>query len=399
MGISDDFDPQKRGYDVSRQKGAYDETSARNHCLNRRDAEQFRDRERDQGPQSRSFSDGDRRANRDNDTKDHRHDGHGGGDYHQDRGRDKNRRRSRSRSRSGSRHTRHGRFDHSKESKSQPSGGYASLGTQHKPSNSHEQHLSQAARVAACDTKEDDPPPPEIAFIPRRSGSGEPPVFRQFFLLLCGLPCSGKTTFARALVAGKPWKFVRVSTTMRDRCGDDNSEGDPHCEEDSGILSPGAGRTQNECVSTIACIDECRRVLMDGKCPVLDMCNANPEQRKPFLDLARKSSNTPIECVVFSCGVEVCIRRCEGRNHRGRAGRANLCMEGRSKNRVDGRQSDGANEDKWLGKEREAVSSIARRFFPPLPTRINTEEFQTLRNVKDLYASNDAVLEYLNDPN
>jgi DNA polymerase III delta prime subunit len=44
---------------------------------------------------------------------------------------------------------------------------------------------------------------PSIDFIPPTT---DPPNFQQFMLLLCGIPGSGKSTFARALERAMPYK-------------------------------------------------------------------------------------------------------------------------------------------------------------------------------------------------
>ena len=48
---------------------------------------------------------------------------------------------------------------------------------------------------------------PSIDFIPPTS---DPPNFQQFMLLLCGIPGSGKSTFARALERAMPYKVCYV---------------------------------------------------------------------------------------------------------------------------------------------------------------------------------------------
>jgi len=379
MGISDDFDPQKRGYNVSRQKNDYNSTSGRNHCLSREDAKQYKDRENEVGAHS-EVSSNNNRTRRKKDIREYR------GKEH----------RSLSSSRSGSRRSTDDRVHHRKdqESRGQCSSGYASLGT---PRGAPQLHGHVQARVSR-ETKGIDPLPPEITYIPPPNGLGlsNSPVIKQCLLLLCGLPCSGKTTFARALVAGKPWKFERVSSAQL--CCDKSSRSDnniafSNCNRNGYYPHSCDAQTKNK-HNADSCVEECQRVLKDGKCPILDMCNTNPEERKPFLDLARKNGDIAVDCIVFSCGVEVCIRRCEGRNQ---------CVllrssEDKKRDWMRGKKGDIASDVFWPGEEREAVISMARKFFPPLPTRVNSEEFRTLRNVKDLYASNDAVLEYLNDP-
>jgi atypical dual specificity phosphatase len=158
-------------------------------------------------------------------------------------------------------------------------------------------------------------------------------------ILLVGLPGSGKSTFAKMLETGMPWKYKRIN---QDSLGNRRA-----CEE--------------LCRSTI---------LRDGKCPVIDRCNFNPMQRKHFLEIAQECNNIPVECIVFSYPMEVCIQRCESRGS--------------------------AHETIGPGEARSVVERLIREFYPPLPNRVNTEEFRKLRNVTELQEANDIAMEYLN---
>jgi len=68
-----------------------------------------------------------------------------------------------------------------------------------------------------------------------------------------------------------------------------------------------------------------RKTLRENKCPIIDRCNFNKQQRDYFWNIAMEERHTNIirkdeviqvqgvECIVFQCSVNVCINRCEGR--------------------------------------------------------------------------------------
>lgn len=148
---------------------------------------------------------------------------------------------------------------------------------------------------------------------------------------------SGKSTFAKALIAGKPWMYHRVN---QDALGSRR-----HCEE------------------------EARRILSNGKCPIIDRVNQNPAQRRYFLVVA-KEAEVPVDCVTFNFPTELCIRRCKHRSD---------------------------HEILQQGQAREVVERMTREFYPPLPKRVSAEKFRDVRTVTDLESFNDVAMIYLND--
>lgn len=103
----------------------------------------------------------------------------------------------------------------------------------------------------------------------------------QSMIILVGIPGSGKSTFAQTLSTALPHKYVQVNQdTLKTR---------PRC-----LLAA-------------------RRALDEGKTPIIDRCNFDAEQRKNFRALAAEGSGVPVDCVVFDCGTEECVRRCVGR--------------------------------------------------------------------------------------
>ena len=180
----------------------------------------------------------------------------------------------------------------------------------------------------------DEPPPPSIKYIPPTSTNGK---YEPFMLMLVGVPGSGKSTFAESLVEGKPWMYVRVN---QDQLG-----------------------SRRECEALT------RKTLSEGKCPVVDRCNFDPSQRKHFLEIAQRELGVPVDCVVFTYPMEVCIRRCQRRRK---------------------------HETIAPAQAVEVVERMVRQFSPPMPNRINAESFRNLKEISSLTTFNDLVMEYLN---
>lgn len=160
--------------------------------------------------------------------------------------------------------------------------------------------------------------------------------FEPFLLLLVGIPGSGKSTFASSLEEALPWKYVRVN--------------------------------QDTLGTRQACEAAARQALQQHKCPVIDRCNFNIKQRQPFLDVAKECS-VPVDCVVFNYSLDTCVARCQQRK---------------------------AHETIVPAQAPAICQRMMRGFLPPLPTRVNREGFRALREIKDLEASNDLVMEYVN---
>ena len=122
----------------------------------------------------------------------------------------------------------------------------------------------------------------EFSYIPapetHSESSSEP-----FILLLMGLPGAGKSTFSCKLQECLPYKYIRIN---QDELGDRNS-----------------------------CLERTKQALLDGKCPVIDRCNMNRQQRSYFVELANEFQ-CAVDCIVLDYSIEECCRRCRcRRNH------------------------------------------------------------------------------------
>mmetsp|Transcript_21225 Transcript_21225/g.29739 ORF Transcript_21225/g.29739 Transcript_21225/m.29739 type:complete len:296 (-) Transcript_21225:102-989(-) len=160
------------------------------------------------------------------------------------------------------------------------------------------------------------------------------------FLILAGIPGSGKSTFASRLAASDPRKYTRIS--------------------------------QDELGRRDKCENACRRALRNGKCPIIDRCNFDPRQRKHFLDIALEFS-VPVDCIIFrASSIEECIVRCQNRENHETIDRNNAKM---------------------------VVHRMAKMFLPPKNDNDKSKEqepFRNIRMVSSFRESNQLLSEYLN---
>jgi len=160
-----------------------------------------------------------------------------------------------------------------------------------------------------------------------------PSTVPPFIVMLVGLPGSGKSTFADMLLKGNKEKFVHINQ--------DILKTRPNCE----LL--------------------CRESLHNLKCPIIDRCNFNPDQRNHFLAIAREV-NVPVDVLVFSYSVEVCIQRCEQRQGHPTLKPANA---------------------------REIVSMLSNQYRPP--TSRNSSEFRKIIYISSFEDATRVASEYL----
>jgi predicted kinase len=107
--------------------------------------------------------------------------------------------------------------------------------------------------------------------------------FEPFMLLLMGFPGSGKSTLALKLVELMPNKFVRIN--------------------------------QDELGNRKKCLRQAEIALQQKKCPIIDRCNAGPDHRKPFYQLAAECG-VDVNLVILEIPRHVCLDRCQKRpNH------------------------------------------------------------------------------------
>ena len=183
----------------------------------------------------------------------------------------------------------------------------------------------------------DEHAPPQISYIPP-SSSNNNSTNKPFMVILVGIPGSGKSTFASCLVDGKPWMYVRVN--------------------------------QDTLGNRYACEELAKKTLADGKCPIIDRCNFNQQQRKNFLDIATEAG-VPVDGVVFQYPMALCVRRCQERHDH---------------ETIDPRDAHGI------------VQRMSQQFIPPLMSRVQEERFRSLKTVANLPSFQNVLMEFLNVP-
>jgi predicted kinase len=106
-------------------------------------------------------------------------------------------------------------------------------------------------------------------------------------IILIGVPGSGKSHFAQALIdSDTNNRYVRIN--------------------------------QDQLKTRKKCETRCKQALSSGKIPIIDRCNFDGQQRYHFVDIAkqfeaRTKQPVPIRIVEFHVPVDECIRRCKER--------------------------------------------------------------------------------------
>ena len=131
---------------------------------------------------------------------------------------------------------------------------------------------------------------------------------RCFMVVLCGLPGSGKSTFARSLEASHPNKFVRINQ--------DELKSRQKCERKVRQIL----RRTTTSPSSVSASSSSTQL----RCPIIDRCNFDAHQRSTWYRLAEEggavdtSTNDnhptiPVDVVVFDIPYDECLRRCQNR--------------------------------------------------------------------------------------
>ena len=124
-------------------------------------------------------------------------------------------------------------------------------------------------------------PPSWFLELEPADNSTESNDFEPFMLMLMGFPGSGKSTVARKLQELMPKKYVRIN--------------------------------QDELKTRKNCLARAAAVMKEGKCPVIDRCNAGLDHRKPFRKLAAEH-RYPVDCLVLDVPQNECVARCQARS-------------------------------------------------------------------------------------
>ena len=111
----------------------------------------------------------------------------------------------------------------------------------------------------------------------------------------------------------------------------------------------------------------CREALEKGKIPIIDRTNFNASQRQYFLSIAN-DLGAPVDCIVFSYSMQVCLTRCQER-----VGHETITKTNASK----------------------VVKRMMKMVSPP-EANSEVEVFRSHRTVTAFEESNNIVSEYLN---
>jgi predicted kinase len=154
------------------------------------------------------------------------------------------------------------------------------------------------------------------------------------------VPGSGKSTFAKSLAAAMPYKFVRIN--------------------------------QDDLGNRRRCEEMAHEAFVNRKCPLIDRCNFDPEQREKFVTIAY-GYGASVDCVFFDSNstlvtVDECIKRCEKRSD---------------------------HPTIKPGEARGVVIGMHKQMKPPKANR-NQEGLRLVQYVTDRNAYNDVLVECMN---
>lgn len=134
----------------------------------------------------------------------------------------------------------------------------------------------QTRKTKRTRTESHQPPAPPTLLVPA-------PIA----LILAGVPGSGKSTFSHALMQRstlQPWECVNQDTIREGRSG-----------------------TREQCLQSMAA------ALKERKNVIIDRTNVTPEQRQPFIQVAREHGARKVYCVVLQLPSKVCGARAAAR--------------------------------------------------------------------------------------
>ena len=191
-------------------------------------------------------------------------------------------------------------------------------------------------RKKAPQSTQDDNILPWVSYIPPTKQNSQ---FEPFMLLLCGIPGSGKSTFARSLQQAMPYKFVRIN--------------------------------QDDLGNRQRCEEQTRLALINNMCPIIDRCNFDKEQRTKFIAIAAEFG-VPVDCVVMGIDtlvtVDECIQRCQQRR----------------------------NHPTVKPAEAQGVVLVVAQQMQPPPATQNQEGIRHVKYIENTNFFNDTIVEYLN---
>lgn len=130
-------------------------------------------------------------------------------------------------------------------------------------------------------------------------------------IFLCGIPASGKSTFAAECQknGGNSYTIVSTDEIRKSEFGNAASQYDSDCEEIAKEIGVSPYRVANDFVYAIA-VDEIVQALSGNKTVLFDATNISVKNRKSVLGkVVADVPDTKAFAIVFSTPLDDCLRR------------------------------------------------------------------------------------------
>lgn len=130
-------------------------------------------------------------------------------------------------------------------------------------------------------------------------------------VFLCGIPASGKSTFAAECQknGGNSYTIVSTDEIRKSEFGNAASQYDSDCEEIAKEMGISPYKVANDFVYAIA-VDEIVQALSGNKTVLFDATNISVKNRKSVLKkVVADIPNTKAFAIVFKTSLEDCLRR------------------------------------------------------------------------------------------
>lgn len=130
-------------------------------------------------------------------------------------------------------------------------------------------------------------------------------------IFLCGIPASGKSTFAAECQknGGNSYTIVSTDEIRKSEFGNAASQYDSDCEQIAKEMGVSPYKVANDFVYAIA-VDEIVQAISGNKTVLFDATNISVKNRKSVLEkVVADVPNTKVFAIVFKTSLEDCLRR------------------------------------------------------------------------------------------